>query len=804
MDQAEQGLHDLLQDRLTADDGVSAETVTLVLAAWAGEEQLAGAVTGDTAPPPDPVDGSGPAHPDVYLAAVHAEGFRGIGAPAMLPLRPGPGLTLVTGRNGSGKSSFAEAAELVLTGDSGRWSGRTTVWREGWRNLHADGDTSVAVDLITAGVNGTTRIQRRWAPTDTLPAGRWTRQAPKAQVEEFDGSAWREAMETYRPFLSYSELGALIDGRPSELHDAIHDLLGLGALTAAQARLKAARKPLADRAREANAERRALRAELAGSDDPRIADAVALLTPTSPDLPRLAALISDAGAPDESTAGLRAVLGLHLPPADDVRAATARLRERADAHAAVATTEHTRADLVARLLREAIHVHSEYGTTPCPICAQGSLDERWRATAATRADELERSATAVRRAGAELEQAVAAARALVRGVPAALTGPARERWSEWVSAGATQGPAALAQALDAAHPAVVDALTTAQDEAARELERRDETWAPVARRLGAYHDLARQVAAEAARNTALAAAEKWLTATAGELRDQRLAPFAEQSQRIWQGLRQQSNVELGPVRLDGSASRRRVAMDVRIDGVDGGTALGVMSQGELHALGLSLFLPRATVDQSPFRFVLIDDPVQAMDPAKVDGLARVLADVALTRQVVVFTHDDRLADAVRRLELSATIWEVTRGERSVVEMRRSDDPVARYLDDARAMALTAALPADIRSQLVASCCRSAVEAACHATIRATRLAAGRTHAEVEAVLAEATTTHKKAVLAVFDDPDRGGDLSRRLAAAGPGAVTALAMCKKGAHRGLTGDLRPFITDVTKLTEWLQR
>ncbi|WP_256668704.1 hypothetical protein, partial [Nocardia cyriacigeorgica] len=61
------------------------------------------------------------------------------------------------------------------------------------------------------------------------------------------------------------------------------------------------------------------------------------------------------------------------------------------------------------------------------------------------------------------------------------------------------------------------------------------------------------------------------------------------------------------------------------------------SQGELHALGLSLFLPRATVEDSPFRFVMIDDPVQAMDPAKVDGLARVLATVAWTRQVVVFT-----------------------------------------------------------------------------------------------------------------------------------------------------------------------
>ena len=42
------------------------------------------------------------------------EGFRGIVLRAELELTPGPGLTLVIGRNGSGKSSFAEALEVLL------------------------------------------------------------------------------------------------------------------------------------------------------------------------------------------------------------------------------------------------------------------------------------------------------------------------------------------------------------------------------------------------------------------------------------------------------------------------------------------------------------------------------------------------------------------------------------------------------------------------------------------------------------------------------------------------------------------
>jgi hypothetical protein len=230
-----------------------------------------------------------------------------------------------------------------------------------------------------------------------------------------------------------------------------------------------------------------------------------------------------------------------------------------------------------------------------------------------------------------------------------------------------------------------------------------------------------------------------------------------------------------------------------------------MSQGELHALGLSLFLPRATVEQSPFRFVLIDDPVQAMDPAKVDGLAQVLADVAADRQVVVFTHDDRLADAVRRLEIPATVWEVQRGERSAVELRPNADPVSRYIDDARAMALTRNLPSDLRGELVATCCRSAVEAACHVKIRRVRLGRGEAHADVEKLISVARSTREKVTLAVFDDPGRGSELLGTVRSEQGGrAVDALQHCRQGAHHGLDGDLRPFVADVERLAAWIQR
>jgi predicted ATPase len=79
-----------------------------------------------------------------------------------------------------------------------------------------------------------------------------------------------------------------------------------------------------------------------------------------------------------------------------------------------------------------------------------------------------------------------------------------------------------------------------------------------------------------------------------------------------------------------------------------------------------VFLPRVALDESPFRFAVIDDPVQAMDASTVEGLARVLGRAAATRQIVVFTHDDRLTEAIAGLALDATVMQVDRRPRSRV------------------------------------------------------------------------------------------------------------------------------------------
>lgn len=77
-----------------------------------------------------------------------------------------------------------------------------------------------------------------------------------------------------------------------------------------------------------------------------------------------------------------------------------------------------------------------------------------------------------------------------------------------------------------------------------------------------------------------------------------------------------------------------------------------------------------TETNSPFGFVVLDDPVQAMDTAKVAAFAHVLARIAATRQVLVFTHDERFVSAVRHLDSGAAvrILQVERGPRSTMQV----------------------------------------------------------------------------------------------------------------------------------------
>jgi hypothetical protein len=186
-------------------------------------------------------DEEGGAPSSSYLKSISVTGFRGIGPTARIDFKPGPGLTVVCGRNGSGKSSFAEGLEVLVTGEVRRLKGRTGVWRLGWRSLHSALGPAVSAEIVIEGIKGTVTLTGTWDGEAKLEDCKVKAKLPGEPDTDRGRLRWGQALELYRPFLSHSELEMILD-RPSELHDQLNAVLGLEELNEIAARLGATRK----------------------------------------------------------------------------------------------------------------------------------------------------------------------------------------------------------------------------------------------------------------------------------------------------------------------------------------------------------------------------------------------------------------------------------------------------------------------------------------------------------------------------------------------------------------------------------
>jgi recombinational DNA repair ATPase RecF len=792
------------------------EASALLLVALDSDQALSAQLSADPGTRQIPTESSGSAVSPVgaFLRSVAITGFRGIGSTARLDVMPGPGLTLVVGRNGSGKSSFAEAAEVLLTGTLMRWAPPApAVVRDGWRNKHAADTAEIQAEFLVED-SGEAVITRSW-PTgaDLGSSTAWLqrRGEKRGAISEL---GWDDALSEYRPFLSHAELEAFF-GRPSELHDLLASVLGLDDLAIASSRLNVARKQREDALAAVRQRLEPLRGRLMELDDERARACLAALAGRSWDIAAAKSAATGADLPDGGQLeALRRLTQLSVPAGTDVTGAAASLREAAVGLEQMVGTAAGQALTLAQLLEAALQHQRAHGDGDCPVCGRPkALTAQWRTATQEHIDRLRREARTAQAAAAVAVTAAEQALALMQPAPAilgesAISGldlqRARDAWKEWATRppsadlAAAAGLRALADHLELALAPLTDAVSTLSAEASKELSRRGDQWAPVAAEVASWCADAAP-AWEAVKPVAsIKQARAWLVSATTELRNARLAPLADQARAIWGMLRQESNVDLGAFRLAGTATQRKLELDVSIDG-EPGAALGVMSQGEINALALSIFLPRATMPQSPFRFLIIDDPVQAMDPAKVDGLARVLEQVAADRQVIVFTHDNRLAAAVQDLTIPATVLEVTRRPRSVVQVRRCLDPVEQALKDAGALNADRAVPATVAMRVIPGLCRSAIEAELTQAVWRRQLRTGRTRDEIEAELTDARRRFTNlAALAMFGDADQGSGVLSRLSRQGSPFADTFQALNRGAHQAHTGDLGQLIADTRRL------
>jgi len=813
----EQVLQDRIRARLDEDKKLGEQARVMIAAACRGDDALATVLGGDAIPKEArsrrrAVDGPHPA----LLRSIRVEGFRGVGPPATLEISPGPGLTLVVGRNGSGKSSFAEALELLLTGENSRWSTRSAIWKEGWRNLH-HADARIDAEFVLEGSKGVTSISRRWAPEAKLEEAETLVTVPGSADSSMDDLGWASAVEMYRPFLSYSELGSMLDSGPSALYDALSAILGLDDLVVAEARLKDAAKERRKQADDARSSLAPLLERLEEIDDERARACLDALSGKTWDLDTVErSVIGPEYSFREETEGaaLRQLTTLEGPSADEVRIAADGLEAASAAILQLGGSEAERALQTVELLESALRFHADHGDQRCPVCGEGSLNAAWREQTQSEVARLRTVAEQADLAHRLRSEATTSAKSLMLAPPTLLSSASTlgigvddlsSAWKSWASGATIDDADALAEHLRTAHAALVREIDGVREAAARELQAREDVWRPVAAELAAWLDLAKQAEAGEAQVDDLKTAEKWLRSASADVRNQRFAPIADVAQSVWATLRMQSNVELKKIVLTGAGSARKVVLDVTVDGMEG-AALGVMSQGELNSLALSLFMPRATLPESPFRFVVIDDPVQSMDPARVDGLARVLEHAARSRQVIVFTHDDRLARSCRLLEIDAKVVEVTRRAESVVELRPGLDPVSRYCADAWAIAKSEDIDAAVVSRVVGVFCRSAIEAACSEAITRRRLADGEDYATIESLLDSTRGLLELLALALFDDVQRTKDVVSRLdRGIGSWAVSAYRGVQEASHKPMAREaLLGLVEDSERLARGLER
>ena len=800
----------LVSERLAASD-LSAGPRRLALAAVLGRRTLDQAISS----PHEPItamlaDEAGASPRQVWLRSITVGGFRGVGSAKSLPLDPGPGLTLVVGRNGSGKSSFAEGAEVALTGRNDRLTTSPAEWRKQWRNLHDGAKAEVAVELQVDGDSRRLTVRRRWTGKDigdSVSAVEWD----GVEQGHLSDLGWDEDLERYRPFLSYDDLGK-VSGKPSTGFDRLIAVLGLEAITHAQAFLTDVRGELAKKLTAPQEAYPELIKNLETIDDDRARRALQALKTSPPNIAAIReALIEkhDTGS-DSARAVLSRLASLSAPDDKAVYAAAEKLRVAAEAVEQVKGTDADESQQLAELLEAAIAHHTSHGDGSCPVCGQGMLDAGWRQRTTDQITRLRERATAATTARKALQDALSRAHRIIQAVPSELvrknpdggvdTTKAAAAWQAWAALATEADGATLWAGLNSLLPPLIQSVAAVRDMATERLRRLENAWRPMAGRLQGLLDLHTQ--AEQARPTHndVTVALDWIKEEAERLRDLRLAPFRDQSARIWADLRQESNVDLGSIAFAGSGStKRKLEVPVRIDGVAGGVSM--LSNGELHALGLALFLPRSTARDSPFRFVVIDDPVQAMDPAKVEGLAKVLHETALDRQVVVFTHDDRLADALRRLMLPTTILEVVRREGSNVEIEPNLDPVRRYLADARQIVRTDRLPEDLAAIAAVGSCRDAIEAACQRAARQRLHADSVSINEIDERLLKAQTTNHRVALAILGDSRRTGQLMTALnkLVGESWAADVLRDVREGAHHPRT-ELDRIITDSERLCD----
>lgn len=632
------------------------------------------------------------------LIRVAVQGYQGVTEPLTIDLDPSPGITVLIGRNGSGKSSVADAIETALHGEPRAPSttgsgGNAPLWDR--EHCHRDADEAHVEVTLLAGPETLTLGVRLGSDGTITRSAVHAKGGTRTEVD-LAATPWSSALAGHRPVFGYATVERQVQ-RARNLREFLEPLLAFGgcfeelqravdaagtASAAAQKQWSQARTQAQQRVAQVDRERSGN--ELPDIEWPEVTD--------DPDTWLATVQLTDSGtATPEITLAhhdrLHAAAGAAATALDELE--TAETAPAADPILARLTSPLT------DLHRAAGHL-DQHGDT-CPVCRQpadgwpDTLAATLDATSAARADDAP-----FRKRLGELRDAVDTDLALIERV---VTPDGAAHALHAAAAPALAVGAALRRALDdhgrravtevrtavrAAHTQLTsagwrEAVTAIADHTDRRRQWLRARRAAVDPFLGVW----REVDAEAAAAPSWTAADKCLRALQDQLRTERTRSLRALADTSVRALLADVGLTIRGLTVQTTKADVRIVDD---NGVP--MRLAQLSAGQRNALLLAPLL--AVARGGPFGFLVLDDPVHAFDQIRVDRLAHLIHELAADRRVVVLTHDDRLKEHLLVRSPHHDARRVHRDHRTGAVTEEPDPPMWQVLvDDARATSVKA-------------------------------------------------------------------------------------------------------------------
>lgn len=619
------------------------------------------------------------------LLSLTVSGFRGIGNPEddplLLDFTPTPGITVLCGQNGSGKTSLTDALQTAFL------TKKPTTVTAGvnaqlWQPVPlAQGAQRAKIEALLQSAQGNARhellitvhVAEQTAPQIVLTS----RVGEQATTRECTTAELADLLGGHSPIVAYADIERSLTTQ-RDLNSRLMSLLQLGSRIA-RLEDEVARRSIP--AKEAEAE---LKKQWQATE--------ALLQEVKEELAQLdpdqAPPIPEAPTSSDDLSTWHPELPLHpaVTPAWEAQwvrtaqaAAVSFSKTRQQVHQAADLAQSRVAHILSELLQEQAALSDD-----CPVCGTAT---DWRETARESLERLREAQTAWQFLQQQTREFVDALRPLA----------ATEAHHDVAQADVQQLLQLSGQAVDSLKLGdVTDELLLQCDIAASLLASLDisdyltqapDTHVTQARLVQRWNNA---VATYREHHLKLAPltqeASTWnktkthYSTIASELRKERSYFLTSHTAQWVNNLLQDSGITLNNIEVGAKTGQ------ILLMAQDKDLTLGMLSAGQRNALLLATMVATYDTrqDASPFGFLILDDPVHAFDDMRIGPLAKAIAKIAATSRVIVLTHDERLREHLCALECQDVPTEVHRITRTNgrVQVEQETDISLSLVNDA--------------------------------------------------------------------------------------------------------------------------